>query len=222
MPGLLKINHEKDFKIIVLKVRKPYITKFEPYPCLRMSWDSDCFRAIANMKTDFDSAFKEDPPSITTAKEIHCNKGVSRLVAASITTVEDLKRIAPYVHRMASTVFRDAWLLYKLSQEENWVIPESQMFVDKDSERLVLMRLEVHRLGLECSVGITIREANARCACAFVVSPRVTPACPVQFWQERFDCLGAPPPIEHLVIHHYQTHADADRVMDTLRVLLRP
>ena len=218
MPGLFTVEYESNFQLIVLKVKERSIRKFKPYPCLGISWDQHhSFRATANPMADLDAAPYGDPAMTRAYQRV-----APRLAVQGVSTLGDLMRVAPDVRRMASTVFRDAWLLYNLRQEENWWMPETEMYFDKVNEITTLRKLEVYSLGRDCSVAITIAEPSAHSDGGFVITPRVTAECPERFWKRRFMRLGAPPPIEHLVIHHYQTHADADRVMDTLRVLLRP
>ena len=226
MPGLLKINHEKDFKIIVLKVRKPYITKFEPYPCLTMSWDLYRFRAVANQPSDFDSAFQDlapSPPPTTRIMESYHWETVQRLAAEGISTMEDLMRIESNVRGMASVVFRDAWLLYNLRQEEDWLIPEYQMSFCKNREKMCSMNLVVHSRGSECRVSITITAPTTAVnhEGAVLLSPHVTSECPWKFWRKRFIELEAPTTTyDHMIIRDYQTHFDVPRVIHALQVLL--
>ena len=228
MPGLLMAEHDSDFKCIVLKVGERSITKFEPYPCLTMSWDLYRFRAVANQPSDFDSAFQDLPPSpppTTRIMESYHWETVQRLATEGISSMEDLMRIESNVRGMASVVFRDAWLLYNLRQEEDWLIPEYQMSFCKNREKMCSMNLVVHSRGSECRVSITITAPTTAVnhEGAVLLSPHVTSEYPWKFWRKRFIELEAPTTTyDHMIIRDYQTHFDVPRVIHALQVLLQP
>ena len=216
MPGLLDVEEVEDRKYIQLGVESSSFGEY--FPDIIISWDSDRFRAAGNMTSFFENTFRGHKKATTQIAIRNLHTASPTLVVHGISTIEDLIRLVPAMRTMASVVFRDVWLVHLLHEERSWSVQNYTINLRDSDGKLIRMDMEVYSSSSKYSVSIKVLTPTS--SRQGVV--RVKPRSPVEVWRERLVQLGCDPTAEKLRIDNYNSHADASRVIDALRVLLQP
>ena len=224
LPGLLDVGEEQEMKYILVRLKPSSSAQFWPY--IRISWNSDCFRAAGNLKDDFETTFTEllgHKHSMTTrsTNDLRTNP---ILAVHGISTIDDLISLAPAMRTMASVVFRDAWLIHLLKKEKSWFVQNYTIALHHgNNSRILRMSMEICSISRRhhAAVNLAVHPSYGTHRQGLIlIVPQINAYCSWEFWKPRLKQIHWNPMLDEINIKYYDTHADASRVIDVLRVLL--
>ena len=220
MPGLLQLNTAPERPdVLIVSLKQPRVADEQYQPKLELFW----FLYTVNVR--FGRILASEvvkhlmrasvPPSNAEHEKIDCNFSSEDdcIYIRNIVTTADIHLLAPFSTMVISTFFRDAWLQHLLGMEYGWEV--------RYKHGATVEWMEVQLSVPSATVDMLVQPPHDDRHGSVVLSPKFKRNYPIDHSDRLLVLLLAECRDKGFIrIEPYDTHSDAARVVDTLKVLL--
>ena len=220
MPGLLQLNTAPErHNVLIVSLKQPSVADEQYQPKLDLFWflhtvDVNFHRILASEVVK-QLMCASVPPSNAQHGKIDYKFSSDSIELYGIISTADLQLLAPLLRVVISTFFRDAWLLHLLSMEYRWEVREV-LYKHRATGERMKVQLSVPFATVDMLVQPPYDDRHG----SIELFPNFERDCPFDQSEQRLALLAECSDKGFIRIEPYDTHSDAARVIDTLKVLL--